>query len=583
MGHPVILAAADPSFVTFRSHHPTHPSVETPMIRRGIALSLAFMVFSAASARSEAVAIDHKAVGCIVVGKYPKMNACFSPAADLARSRVYFRPEGVASWYYVDMKTEQPCFTGTLPRPGKKLVGKKIEYYLEAQNKAFEPARTAEFAPIVVKSAQECKKDVPVAPFLNNATVAVFPSVPAGFVGSTIGTAAVVGIVGAGAAAASTAAIVASNNDDNTTTTTTPVAVNPTTTTTVVAATTTTTTTLPPASNRPPFAVLSTSPDPPSGNEPLTVTFDLCKSTDPENRPLNFFFDFGDGGKSSGSCNVSHTYSAGPFRAAGNVRALDKSYGAQACVVDSGELSACRERNVNVTTTPPPTSPPTTTPCPAPTANIENAGQGVGCSIFFQVSATNTDAVTVCATLSGPCTKGLSQSQALPTSCASGSEDGDWFGIIDVSSIGDGCYDLIATATNSCGGSANSAPFTGVGVSCSALRKGEVVGLLWTSDLRLDGGRLQVVVNGSTSSYPERGRSVATARIKDGDNRLEATVVDSGGKPGSWTIDLSASAAIQPGSIRVLAGEIESMGAAAVTFRLKGTPGERLALTFVKK
>src|SRR4029078_5964640 len=174
------------------------------MIRRGIALALVLVASSAVSSRAEAVAIDHKAVGCIVVGKYPKMNACFSPAAELARSRVYFRPEGVASWYYVDMKSDQPCFTGTLPKPGKKLVGKKIEYYVEAQNKAFVPARTAEFGPIVVKSAQECKKNVPVAPFLNNATVAVFPSVPAGFVGGGIGTAAVVGIVGAGAAAAPT-------------------------------------------------------------------------------------------------------------------------------------------------------------------------------------------------------------------------------------------------------------------------------------------------------------------------------------------------------------------------------------------
>ena len=149
------------------------------MIRRGVALSLVLLVYGAATAHPEAVAIDHKAVGCIVVGKYPKMNACFTPAAELARSRVYFRPEGVPSWYYVEMKSEQPCFTGTLPKPGKKLVGKKIEYYLEAQNKAFEPARTAEFDPIVVKAAQECKKNVPVAPFLNNATVAVFPSVPA--------------------------------------------------------------------------------------------------------------------------------------------------------------------------------------------------------------------------------------------------------------------------------------------------------------------------------------------------------------------------------------------------------------------
>ena len=87
------------------------------MIRHGLALCLALTASSLTAVHAEGVAIDHKAVGCIVVGKYPKMNACFTPAADLARSRVYFRPEGVASWYYVDMKTDQPCFTGTLPKP----------------------------------------------------------------------------------------------------------------------------------------------------------------------------------------------------------------------------------------------------------------------------------------------------------------------------------------------------------------------------------------------------------------------------------------------------------------------------------
>jgi hypothetical protein len=548
------------------------------MMRRTVGLGLAVLVLVPAAARAQAVAIDHKSVGCIVVGKYPKMNACFSPAADLARSRVYFRPEGVPSWYYVDMKTDQPCFTGTLPKPGKKLVGKKIEYYLEAQNKSFEPARTAEFAPIVVRSAQECKKNVPVAPFLNNATVAVFPSVPAGFVGSTIGTAAVVGIVGAGAAAASTAVVVASNNDDNpTTTTTAPVVVNPTTTTTVVAATTTTTTTTLPANNKAPFAVLNTSPDPPSGPGPLTVTFDLCKSTDPDKDALSFFFDFGDGAKASGSCLESHTYSSA-FRAARSVRALDKSYGAQACVVDPGGQSACRERTVNVTTTPPPTTVP---PCPTPTVNIEDEQSDSGCEIFVEASATNTDAVQVCAT-AVMCAGLRSNSQALPTFCAPASQDGNWFASIEVGD--DGCYDLTATATNNCGGSATDAFSTATVFTCSSsFRKGEVVSLVWSSDLRLDGGRLQVVVNGSTSSYPERGRSFATARIKEGDNRLEATVVDARGKAGSWTIDLSASQAIQAGSIRVLAGEVESIGGTAVTFKLKGTPGERLALTFVKK
>src|SRR6476646_5887908 len=231
------------------------------MTGRSIWAGLILATLTPTIALSQGLEIDHKAVGCIVVGKYPKMNACFTPTASFARGRVYFRPEGTPTWYYVDMKSDQPCLTGILPRPGKQLVGKHVEYYLEAQNKSFVPSRTAEYAPIVVRSAQECKKEVPVAPFLNNATVAVFPSVPAGFVGGGIGTAAVVGIVGAGAAAATTTAIVVSNNNNDTTTTTVASSVN--TTTTLAAVTTTsTTTTTPPKTNHPPNAVLKTIPDP---------------------------------------------------------------------------------------------------------------------------------------------------------------------------------------------------------------------------------------------------------------------------------------------------------------------------------
>ena len=401
------------------------------MTRRGVALSLAVFMCTAASARPEAVAIDHKAVGCIVVGKYPKMNACFSPAGELARSRVYFRPEGVQSWYYVEMKSDQPCFTGTLPRPGKKLVGKKIEYYVEAQNKAFEPARTAEFDPIVVKSAQECKKNVPVAPFLNNATVAVFPALPAGFVGGGLGTAAIVGIAGAGAAAAGTAAVVASNNND-TTTTTLAVVINTTTTTTTTLAPTTTTTTTLPSTNHAPFAVLTVSPDPPSGQGPLTVTFDLCKSTDPDKDGLSFFFDFGDGAKASGSCIESHTYQAN-FLGTGNVREQDRSYSAEACVVDPGNLSSCRSRTVNVTSPPPP--PP---PTPTFTVTVRKSGSGSG-TVTDSTGQINCGGACTGTYLSGA-------TVTLTASPAAGSSFGTWGG--DCASAGTSPTCTLAVTAN---------------------------------------------------------------------------------------------------------------------------------------
>jgi hypothetical protein len=50
-----------------------------------------------------------------------------------------------------------------------------------------------------------------------------------------------------------------------------------------------------------------------------------------------------------------------------------------------------------------------------------------------------------------------------------------------------------------------------------------------------------------------------------------------------WRFDFMSSQAIAPGSIRVLAGDVASVGASSVTFHLKGAPGERIAFTFDKK
>jgi hypothetical protein len=542
------------------------------MIRRGLRLSLALVVGAASAAHSQAVTIDHKAVGCIVVGKYPKMNACFTPAADLARSRVYFRPEGVTSWYYVEMKTDQPCFTGTLPRPGKKLVGKKIEYYVEAQNKTFEPARTSEYAPIVVRSAQECKKDAPVAPFVNNAAVAVFPALPAGFVGGGIGTAAVIGIAGAGAAAAGTAVAVSSH--DETTTTIPPVVVSPTTT----LATVTPPTTTPAAKvNQAPFAVLTTNPDPPSGPGPLTVTFDLCKSTDPDGDPLSFFFDFGDGSKTSGSCIESHTYQAS-FRAAGNVRALDRSYGARACVVDPRDASACRERAVTATSAPPPT-----TTCPTPTVTLIDPMEGACIQDNdIPISATATNATQVKFTAEH-CLDGCGVTEPDNSIVKTGPFSGTLF-----VSHGDGEYQIFATASNACGAPAVTTPphhffdQDDCGCPCAFRERAEGRRAAWWSDLGLENARLQLVVNGEAPAFLSKGTASGTARLVDGENRVDAVLVD-GARPGPWRFELRATDAIQPGSLRVLSGEVLQLGPTSVTFRLRGTQGERVAFTFLKK
>jgi hypothetical protein len=496
------------------------------------------------------------------------------------------------------MKSDQPCFAGTLPKPGKKLVGKKVEYYLEAQNKAFAPSRTAEFAPIVVRSAQECKKNIPVAPFVNNATVAVFPSVPAGFVGAGgIGTAAVVGIVGAGAAAAGTAVVVATNNDDNNTTTTIGSSVNTTTTLATVTTTSTTTTTTVPKTNHAPNAVLKVTPDPPQGPGPLTVTFDMCGSSDVDGDPIQFFFTFGDGATASGSCVESHTYAAA-FREAraGQVKGLDSTYLFEGSAVDPSGASQTRTRTV-VATTPAPVCGTPTVSVTAPSCTVKSFSSGTT-PVTVNVTANDSSgiaSVTVKGVFVGTTNNSTTCNPVTPvqedSKTATGSAP-NFSATLTLQNPTGGfgmtkCYDLGATVTNSCGGQASSkVSMYLAGFACTGypypVFNDRRQGLPWESDLQVEGGRLQLVVNGSAVSYPETGRAYGMGAFVEGTNRVEATLVEGRGKAGVWRFNFLAPQAVAAGSIRVLAGEAVTMSESSITFRLKGTRGERIAFTFDK-
>jgi hypothetical protein len=99
----------------------------------------------------------------------------------------------------------------------------------------------------------------------------------------------------------------------------------------------------------------------------------------------------------------------------------------------------------------------------------------------------------------------------------------------------------------------------------------------------VEGGQLQVIVNGSSAAYPGTGRAYGMAAMVDGTNRVEATLVEGRGRSGQWRFDFLATQAIAPGSIRVVAGDVVGVSGGSITFRLKGTPGERVAFTFDKK
>ena len=160
--------------------------------------------------------LEHRKIDCFVAGKYPRLDACFSPVAEVAGARLYFRPGTAGQWYYVEMKVEGACHAGVLPRPQRSLAGGNVEYYIEATGRRFATARTPEYSANVVGAPVECKSDMVAAAATVSGTVAVFPSLPAGFAvgGGGLGTVGVVGIVGGGVAVAGVAVAAAGGGGD---------------------------------------------------------------------------------------------------------------------------------------------------------------------------------------------------------------------------------------------------------------------------------------------------------------------------------------------------------------------------------
>ena len=188
----------------------------TSLTRSG---ALAAILLSPSLAAAQGLTIQHQGVDCIVAGQYSRLSTCFTPASQLARGRVYFRPETLTTWYYVEAVSDAPCHAGVLPKAGQALIGKRILYYVEGFDRASSSSQTAEFAPIVVKSAEECREKGIVAPLSSTGPSAVFPFLPAGMGGGAgISTGVLAG--GVAAAAVVTGGVIALTNDDDSPTTT---------------------------------------------------------------------------------------------------------------------------------------------------------------------------------------------------------------------------------------------------------------------------------------------------------------------------------------------------------------------------
>jgi hypothetical protein len=142
-------------------------------------------------------------------------------------------------------------------------------------------------------------------------------------------------------------------------------------------------------------------------------------------------------------------------------------------------------------------------------------------------------------------------------------------------------YRIRVQAEDNCGNLSRDAvkdPVRLIGRGCfwGAARSGTAA--TWVSELSVAGGRGQVVVDGASAVFPAGGLETFSVPVGPGRHRFEATLVDSSGRPGAWRFDLGALGVV-PGSLRVVAGEAAVTASAAVAFRLRGKPGERVVFT----
>lgn len=164
--------------------------------------ALAVLLLAASSgAQAPTPTIEHQPVACAAAGKFPRLEARFSPSGSVASARVVFQGQS-PEWYAVAMKSEGATFVGVLPKPKRSL--KSFRYYIEVTDKALGTNRTADYTASVVESSSACQGRILAGAL---ASAAVVLQGPAGAVGLPVGFASA-GVVAAGSSAGTAGAAV---------------------------------------------------------------------------------------------------------------------------------------------------------------------------------------------------------------------------------------------------------------------------------------------------------------------------------------------------------------------------------------
>jgi len=106
------------------------------------------------------------------------------------------------------------------------------------------------------------------------------------------------------------------------------------------------------------------------------------------------------------------------------------------------------------------------------------------------------------------------------------------------------------------------------------------VSLTWSIDLDDPGAIGQAVVDGHVVVAASGQRAQQAGRTREGEAVVAATLIKADGKPGTWRFEAQPGESIEPGSLRVLQGDVALLTPTAVVFRLKGNAGERVSFSY---
>jgi hypothetical protein len=103
----------------------------------------ALLALAAVPARADdPPTVEHQPFSCTVAGKPMQLCATIADDQSVAAARIYFRRKDEDFYSFVDMTFGGLNYCGTVPAPREGKV-KAIEYYVQAVDGAFQPARTS--------------------------------------------------------------------------------------------------------------------------------------------------------------------------------------------------------------------------------------------------------------------------------------------------------------------------------------------------------------------------------------------------------------------------------------------------------